>query len=245
MCRRAAQVLQALIWVCRAGHTAGRARSITADLTAVALQKCLVLYNKVSRVAFFIHVCFAPNQNRIRPKQEQKKAAELEKQNNMSTMRVSGPRPLEPDLYDRFACAVCMKIAAPVLLGPAAAAAAAAGTAGTTPAAEGNGAAGGEEAGGKEAGGGAAAAPDPDVAQCAKCGVRVHRECYGVPEGLGAPGAGEREFSLNSVASSRFRRGGLCFTRLERELLVFCRCVRLVLLLRSACSHLSLPPLSF
>lgn len=122
--------------------------------------------------------------------QEQKKAAELEKQDNMSTMRVSGPRPLDPDLYDRFACAVCMKIAAPVLLGPAAA-----GTGAPPPAAaaEGNGAGagGGEEAGGKEAGGGAAAAPDADLAQCAKCGVRVHRQCYGVPEGLGAPGGGE------------------------------------------------------
>lgn len=171
---------------------------------------CLVLWwwrpsdvrFRIVVVMFNLLSCSLPTANYLAStrhhhgEQEQKKAAELEKQNNMSSMRVSGPRPLDPDEYDRFECAVCMKIAAPVLLGPAAAGAYAGGApeAGGA-AAAGKEASGGEEAGGKEAGGGPAAAPapDPDLAECAKCGVRVHRECYGVPEGLGAPGAvGER-----------------------------------------------------
>lgn len=118
--------------------------------------------------------------------QQEQKAAEREKASNVSTMRVSGPRPLDPDRYERFSCAVCMKIAAPLLLGPVGA-----GAESTTEGTE----AGGAEATGKEAGGGAAAAAvDASIAECAKCGVRVHRECYGVPEGLGAPGAGENLF---------------------------------------------------
>lgn len=106
-------------------------------------------------------------------------------------MRVSGPRPLDPDRYDNFSCAVCMKIAAPVLLGrgAAGAGAGAAGSAGST---ELTVAGGKEAAAGKEAGGGAVAVVNPTIAECSKCGVRVHRECYGVPEGLGAPGAGEK-----------------------------------------------------
>lgn len=128
--------------------------------------------------------------------QQEQKAAERENSSNVSTMRVSGPRPLDPDRYERFACAVCMKIAAPVLLGPAGAAGAAAATGATAAAADGSAeasGAGGKEAVGKEAGGGEAAAVvvDATIAECAKCGVRVHRECYGVPQGLGAPGAGE------------------------------------------------------
>lgn len=110
-------------------------------------------------------------------------------------MRVSGPRPLDPDSYDRIACAVCMKIATPVLLGPGAAAAAGAtaSTAAAPPAATKTEGGGGEAAGGGEAGGAAAAAAvEEDLVQCAKCGVRVHRKCYGVPEGVGAPGAGGR-----------------------------------------------------
>ncbi len=172
--------------------------------------------------------CLKSKTNTNRGKQEREKAAELEKQNNMSSMRVSGPGTCDPDDCDRFSRAVRMKIAAPVLLDPAAVGAYAggggsgtgsgtgSGAAGAPPAAESKRASGGEQAAGKEAGGGPAAAAAP----CAKCEVPVHRECYGVPEGLGAPGAvGERRgcrfsfsYSLSCLSFRPFvaqeRRGG-------------------------------------
>lgn len=135
-------------------------------------------------------------------KKQEQKEAEREKASNVSSMRVSGPRPLDPDRYDSVSCAVCLKIAAPVLLGGTTAAGAganAADAAGSAGAADGSAssteitvAGGGKDA----AGGGGVVTPtevDPTIAECSKCGVRVHRECYGVPEGLGAPGAGERK----------------------------------------------------
>lgn len=138
-------------------------------------------------------------------------------------MRVSGPRPLDPDSYDRIACAVCMKIAAPVLLGPAAAATAGASTAATPAAAAGTegGGAGAAAGGGETAGGAAAAAVEEDLVQCAKCGVRVHRKCYGVPEGVGGPGAGGR--MIGDVSSGFRMCGGLAWVT-QRDLTVkpFC-----------------------
>ncbi|CAM9790587.1 unnamed protein product, partial [Laminaria digitata] len=100
-------------------------------------------------------------------KKEQKQA-EREKQ---STVRVSGPRALDPDSYDRYSCAVCMQLAKPMLLAHAAGAA--------------------EAAAGGAAEAALAARVREGVVECSACKVRVHRECYGVPEGVGAVGAGE------------------------------------------------------
>lgn len=54
-------------------------------------------------------------------------------------------------------------------------------------------AAGAVEAAGGAAGAAQAARVTEGVVECSACKVRVHRECYGVPEGVGAVGAGKRE----------------------------------------------------
>ena len=86
-------------------------------------------------------------------------------------MRVSGPRALDPDSYDRFSCAVCMELATPMLLSNPRLVV-------------------------EDAGGAKAAVQEArslsGLVECTACKVRVHRECYGVPEGVGALGAGEK-----------------------------------------------------
>ncbi|CAN0543954.1 unnamed protein product, partial [Ectocarpus sp. 12 AP-2014] len=48
-----------------------------------------------------------------------------------------------------------------------------------------------------------AATEEEDLVQCAKCGVRVHRKCYGVPEGVGGPGAGKGEKFVCAPCTAR------------------------------------------
>lgn len=83
--------------------------------------------------------------------QDQKKAEQ------QSTIRMSGPKPLDEDRYDKYACAVCLELRAPVLMSDTAA---------------------------KEREEQLEAEKDKMV-QCATCGVRVHRVCYGVADGVG------------------------------------------------------------
>ena len=91
-------------------------------------------------------------------------------------MRLSKPRALQADKYDRFACAVCMKSRQPLL--------------GFRKEAETGGDSGGGAAGSEAAVGAPPAELGPNLVQCSACGVRVHRKCYGVPEDVGRPGAG-------------------------------------------------------
>lgn len=83
--------------------------------------------------------------------QGQKKAEQ------QSSIRMSGPKPLEKDRYDKYACAVCLELRAPVLM---------------------------SEVGAQEreeqlkAEGGT-------IVQCATCGVQVHRACYGIADDVG------------------------------------------------------------
>lgn len=110
-------------------------------------------------------------------------------------MRLSKPRALQPDKYERFECAVCMKSRLPMLgrcrknTDESAGASADTGS-------------------GVIAGTGEADAPpaelEPDVVECSGCGVRVHRGCYGVPEDIGRPGTGAWEDSSHLLPLKRF-----------------------------------------
>lgn len=93
---------------------------------------------------------------------------------------MSGPKALEPDSYDRFTCAVCMELSQP-LLNP-----------NPSPVEENSAEA--QRVAGMAAKRAAkrAAENDTRIVECSGCGVRVHRECYGVPEGVGGLGSGER-----------------------------------------------------
>lgn len=90
-------------------------------------------------------------------------------------MRLSKPRALQPDKYERFECAVCMKSRLP-MLGRC--------RRNTDESADAS----------ADMGAGEADAPpeelEPGVVECSGCGVRVHRDCYGVPEDISRPGTG-------------------------------------------------------
>lgn len=103
-------------------------------------------------------------------------------------MRLSKPRALQPDKYERFECAVCMKSLLPMLGRSQKNTDVSAGASADT--GSGSGVI-------TDVGAGEADAPPatskPDVVKCSGCGVRVHRECYGVPEDVGRPGTGAWE----------------------------------------------------